>query len=492
MAYFLKQTENEKGTYLYIYESYYDSERKNDAHRSYRSIGYIHELIEQGIENPVSYYQSEVDKLNKQHKAERTDNEVKVASDMSPEKMIEYYAVKNVNDFLQTKKYIDIMQAATDFNFSIFDMLSSLVYSRILKSNTKTHDIVIPKSLDKADFSLSQLNSGVEYIGSEYEKIIEIYNNQVNQKYKFDTSNSYFICTHFYFGGRYKEDFSKLLDENSHQSLFGIGLLLDANQIPVGMQIYPCNESEKPVIKNVIIGLKNRNGISGRTIRISDEGLICGNNINDILENDDGYIISEDVKTLPKNEKNWVLLSDGYREVKDKGDKLLYRFKSYTDIFEYDVDEPDGQIMKLIVKEKRLVTYSPALAKKEIHKINELVERAYNLMSLGAQKSEYGECAKYVKFISGVGETKKVAVSIDRNAIDEAKSLAGYSMIVTTETSMLEKEIYNAYQNLHDIKESFCTMKTELDSQSEGLQKTNTIIGSFLVCYLATLLSRLF
>ena len=35
MAYFLKKTNNKKGTYLQIYESYYDPERKSGAHRSY-------------------------------------------------------------------------------------------------------------------------------------------------------------------------------------------------------------------------------------------------------------------------------------------------------------------------------------------------------------------------------------------------------------------------------------------------------------------------
>ena len=44
MAYFLKKTKNKKGTYLQIYESYYDPERKGGAHRSYKPIGYVHEL----------------------------------------------------------------------------------------------------------------------------------------------------------------------------------------------------------------------------------------------------------------------------------------------------------------------------------------------------------------------------------------------------------------------------------------------------------------
>lgn len=44
MACFLKKTNNKKGTYLQIYESYYDPQRKGSAHRLHKAIGYVHEL----------------------------------------------------------------------------------------------------------------------------------------------------------------------------------------------------------------------------------------------------------------------------------------------------------------------------------------------------------------------------------------------------------------------------------------------------------------
>ena len=44
MAYFLKKSNYKKGTYLQIYESFYDPERKAGAHRSYKALGYVHEL----------------------------------------------------------------------------------------------------------------------------------------------------------------------------------------------------------------------------------------------------------------------------------------------------------------------------------------------------------------------------------------------------------------------------------------------------------------
>ena len=60
MAYFLKKTKNKKGIYLQIYESYYDPERKGGAHRSYKPIGYVHELQANGMEDPIAVFGEKV------------------------------------------------------------------------------------------------------------------------------------------------------------------------------------------------------------------------------------------------------------------------------------------------------------------------------------------------------------------------------------------------------------------------------------------------
>ena len=49
----------------------------------------------------------------------------------------------------------------------------------------------------------------------------------------------------------------------------------------------------------------------------------------------------------------------------------------------------------------------------------------------------------------------------------------------------------NAYHNLWRIEESFRIMKSQLDARPVYLQKQDTIVGHFLICYLAVLLTRL-
>ena len=500
MAYFLKKTNNKKGLYLQIYESFYDPERGHTAHRSFKPIGYVHELQAGGIDDPVAFYQEEVSKLNREFQAAKKARKAKLISDESPEKLLGYFPLKNINDKLSVKKYIDLMQTATDFRFNVFDMVSSLIYARLVHpcSKSRTYDEVIPRLFDSYGYSLSQLYDGLEYIGCEYEKIIEIYNHQIQQHYKFDISHTYFDCTNFYFEIDREDDFRRKgpSKENRKEPIVGLGLLLDANQIPVGMKMFPGNQSEKPVIRNIIDGLKKRNSVSGRTIQIADKGLNCSENIFHAVKNGDGYIFSKSVKQLPETERTWVLLPGGYKDIKNTDGDILYRIKECTDDFEYRIkDASTGSYRTIKLTEKRIATYNPKLAKKQIYEINREVEKAQLLRASHAKKSEYGDCSKYVIFTpadkNGNDTDGKVKVTMNKELIKKSLELAGYNMLVTSEISMPAKEIYAAYHNLWRIEESFRIMKSQLDARPVYLQKENTIIGHFLICYLAVLLTRL-
>jgi len=499
MSYFLKKTKNKKGTYLQIYESYYDPERKCGAHRSYKPVGYVHELIDKGIDDPVSFYSDEIKKLNSEYKENKRKNKVRQISEESPEKLLGYFPVKNLNDSLGTKKYLNLLQAATGFRFNIADLMSALIYSRMVHpcSKSKTYDEIIPRLYEKYDFSLDQLYSGIGYIGSEYEKIIEIYNHQINQKYKFDTEKTYFDCTNFYFEIDREDELRRKgpSKENHKSPIVGLGFLLDSNQIPIGMKIYPGNESEKPILRSVIDDLKARNNITGRTIQVADKGLNCINNIMHALKDGDGYIFSKSVKTLSETELTWVLLDNDYVDIKNSDGAVLYRVKECIDDFSYSCQYKNGKKKNIKLREKRIVTFNPKLAEKHIYEINKQVEKAYRLKTSQAKRSEFGDCSKYVTFIptdkKGNKEDGKIKVEINEEAVEKAKKLAGYNLIVTSELSMTSKEIYDTYHNLWRIEESFRAMKSQLDARPVYLQKQDSIIGHFLICYLAVLLSRI-
>jgi len=499
MAYFLKKTKNKKGIYLQIYESYYDPERKGGAHRSYKPLGYVHELIDKGIDDPIIFYSEEIKKLNQERLERKQKEKERLISDESPEKLLGFFPVKNLNDSLGVKKYIDLMQTATDFRFCVADLIDALIYARVVHpcSKSKTFEEVIPKLFGTYEFSLDQLYSGLEYIGSEYEKIVEIYNHQIRQKYRVDTSHTYFDCTNFYFEIDREDDLRRKgpSKENKKEPIVGLGLLLDAHQIPIGMKIYPGNESEKPVLRNIIDELKQRGNVSGRTIQVADKGLNCINNILHALKAGDGYIFSKSVKGLPETEKVWIQLDNDYMDVKDGSGNVLYRIKECVDDFPYDYYDENGKKHTIKLREKRVATFNPKLAEKQIYEINKQVEKARLLKASQAKRSEYGDSAKYVSFVPADKKGKKtdgkVTIEINEKAIENARKVAGYNLMVTSELSMSAVDIYAAYHNLWRIEESFRIMKSQLDARPVYLQKEDTITGHFLICYLSVVLMRL-
>lgn len=489
MAYYLKKTKLNGRTYLSIDESFYSHDKKGTAHKCYKSLGSVETWIKKGIPDPVSHFQKEVDALNQ----EKAATGIRKISDISPILHLGYFPLKSLLEKMQIKKYVDYFKLTNDFNYDLYELLSSLIFARAVHpcSKYKTFHEVLPTLYDTVSYSYDQLLDGLSFLGNDYEKFVELFAVQTRQYFGMDTSHTYFDCTNFYFEIDREDDFRKKgpSKEFRKDPIVGLGLLLDSNQIPIGMKLYPGNASEKPVLRDVIAQLKSQHNITGKTIHVADKGLNCAQNIAFSKKNGDGYLFSKSVKGLSETEKTWVLLEDGFTDVKDKQGTVLYRYKSCIDEFPYKV-EHDGK--KYIVKlcEKRLLTYTPSLAAKKRYEINRMVEKAKALTASQAKREEYGESSKYVKFIGADGQ--KTSVIINQDAIENDLRFAGYNLLVTSETEMPDKTIYGTYHNLWRIEESFKIMKSDLDARPVFLQKEDTIKGHFLICYLTVLLERLF
>lgn len=123
-----------------------------------------------------------------------------------------------------------------------------------------------------------------------------------------------------------------------------------------------------------------------------------------------------------------------FTDIKNDSGVVLYRYHVFIDNFLYKVVR-NGKKEVVNLTEKRLLIYNPTLA------------------------------------------------GINREAINNALQLAGYSLLITSETEMDDQDIYNAYHNLGYIQESFKFMKSDLDAAPEFLQKEDAIKGYFLISY---------
>ena len=494
MSYFLKKTKKKKGTYLQIYEGHLSQERGHVVQSCYRSLGYLEELKGSGVADPIRDAQREVDELNSAAKEEKRRG--KQIGIKTPLKHAGYFPIKNILEKLGVSVVMDMLQERRRFEFRVYDVFSALVFSRIIDpcSKLSTVNSIVPDLFNDYDFTYSQVLSCIEYMGNDYEKHVELLTRKVQACYGQNTSNAYFDCTNFYFEIDREDELRRKgpSKENRPNPLVSMGLLLDADMIPIGMKIFPGNKSEKPYLREIIGQMKNKGHVSGRTIQIADKGLNCAANIYDALSNKDGYIFSKSIKALPEVEKVWVFKDDDtWTPVMDNSGKAIYYHKECTDTFCYSFKDEDGNPVEFQTLEKRIVTYNVDLAAKQKAEIKKLADKAANCTYSAAKREEFGDAGKYIKFVAPGNSKSKVVAVFDEDAYLEDLKHAGLNMLVTSEVKMNARDVYRRYHELWRIEESFRIMKTNLDARPVFLQKKESIQGHFLICYAAVLLTRL-
>lgn len=509
MAYFLRQEKKKKGTYLQMYDSYWDKEKKESRTKSVMAFGYVEELISEEIPDPVAYYKDFVSKKNEERAAFLAEESRPRAFSSTVEKNAGHFLLYSLMTELNVKETIDILASQMRFQFSVYDMLAQLIYARVIApcSKSKTVSSVFPHLYNSVPISEDQVYDGCSFIGASYKKYIELFNHCYEQHYNNrDFSNVFFDCTNYYFEiDLPAEDKQKgPSKENRHDPIIGQALLLDADLIPLAMQMYPGNESEKPYIRRIIDEMKQRYKVSGKTVQVADKGLNCARNIYAaVKEANDGYIFSKSIhgKNLNEKEKKWVLLENDaniFTDYTDEKGQVLFRLKSCVDTFSYQFKERDPETGKHVITtfsatEKRIVSYNPALAKKQKAEIMKMVDKALGYTTYKKiAREDLGDSTKYIKVTNKDKNGKKIKplIEIDQDKIDEDLKYAGYNLLVTSELDMDPLQVYHTYHGLWKIEESFRITKSFLDARPVYVQKKETIYGHFLVCYLSLFLLR--
>ena len=508
MAYYLRREKKKKGTYLQMYESHWDKEKKQPRSKSVMAFGYVNDLISDEIPDPIAYYTDFVNRKNEERTAALAE-ETRPRAFASPvEYNLGHFLLHTLMEELNVKEVIDILASQMRFQFKVYDMMAQLIFARVIFpcSKAKTVSSVFPHLYNSFPISEDQVYDGLSFIGASYKKYIELFNHCYEQHYKRDFSKVFFDCTNYYFEidlpcGDKQKGPSK---ENKHDPIIGQALLLDADLVPLAMQMYPGNQSEKPCIRKIIEEMKNRYQISGKTIQVADKGLNCARNIYAaVKEAKDGYIFSKSIhgRNLSEKEKLWVVLENDkntWKNYTDKEGKLLYRLKSCVDTFSYQFKETDPEtgeelVTTFSVREKRIVSYNPALAKKQKTEILKMADKASSYTTYKAMtREELGDCAKYVKIINKDQNGKKIkpVIEIDQKKLNEDLKYAGYNLMVTSELDMEPLQVYQTYHSLWKIEESFRITKSYLDARPVYVQKKETIYGHFLICYLSLFLLR--
>lgn len=502
MAYFLRKTRRKNGDIYYqIYDSYYSAEERKNKNRSVEKLGLLSSLRREGESD--SECEQRLRGMVSERERDRSGKQAKQIDDNDELVNYGYFLLEGMVRHLDIRKQIDLLTLGSRIRFSLSDVLFSLADARVIDpcSKWKTFAEVFPLMYEDPTkkISLSQMYSGVCFLGTVVQDVVDILNAAIDKRFGRSLDRVYFDCTNYYFeidceSGIKRRGPSK---ENRTSPIVSMALLLDSDLIPYQMEIFPGNESEKPRLPRALDRIREEKGKESKIIQVADKGLNCAENIRKCGKND-GYIFSKAPKMMADKDLEWMFDEKGWTDVMDKNGEVSYRYKSVTDVYDYEFKDENGKTVKFTKAEKRVATFNPSLRKKQAIELTRQYDKAMKKTASAQIKEAVG--GKNAKMISVDAVSKKtgeeledaqIVLSGNKEKLEHDLKLAGYNILVTSEVAMKESEIYDVYHKLWNIERTFRMMKTQLAARPAFASTDDGIRGHFLTCYTSIVLLRL-
>jgi len=520
---FLRKCRNSKTgrTQLSIVESYRRANGK-PGQNIVLNIGYLDE-VEKTMDDPIAYYTAEAERMTKEKEESRKELNItlnwneKLQSGENNRKNFGYVAISDTYHEIGLDNFFNKYQRSTNAEFNINNIFKSLLFSRAMYPSSKHRSFLeyMPMLFEKIDFSEKDMYRCLDHIADENDHIQQWVNDAVTKLYGRDTSYGMYDLTNYFYEIDNEDDLRKrgVSKENRRLPIVQVGLLMDRNHIPIHMDIYPGNTHDSKILIPMVNKVSGNFGFK-RTIFIADRGIITEANVCKVHESGNGYIFSYSVRKAGKEFKNYVLDPEGYNEWKPDKNKdkkpLVFVsdvtgqkdeisedvFKCKSRIVETSFKDEDGVQHKY--KQKQVVFYSPAYARKTKHERDRMIAKAESLIedkkcdSLG--KYGVGKYIATTEFSKATGEELKnnlKTYSIDEKKIAEDELYDGYYAIMSSEIEMDDSGIISGYKDLWHIEESFRITKSDLKTRPIFVRTKKHILAHFVICFVSLVILRI-
>lgn len=498
----IKTTNTKNGRLFYVIKTYYDTHGKEHS-LTVEKLGNENDIREKYNTDPDLWAKEYVAKLNAQEKIDNADMQVSFSKTSLLSKNHRY--TFNIGYlFLQVLYYrlgLDgICKTITDkynFDYDLNNILSRLIYGRILEPCSKSATYRFAATLlEQPVFSEHQIYRALDVLAKESDFIQEkLYSNSFAAG-KRNNGIIYYDCTNFFFeieeadeGGLRQYGKSK---ENRTTPLVEMGMFIDSEGIPLSICIHPGNTNEqitmKPLEEKIISDYR-----MSKFVVCTDAGLASKANrrFNDVQNR--AFIVTQSVKKLKSDLKEWALNSEGWRKC---GQKKKYNIANLNPETDYDtIFYKERWIDQGSFEEKIIVTYSMKYCVYQRNIRREQIERAEKLIEHGKAKIEKKRQNDFMRFIDKIsttndGETADNKIyRINTERIEDEEKYDGYYAVV----SNLDDdpyEIIKVTKRRWKIEECFRIMKTEFKSRPVYVQRDDRIKAHFLVCFLALVIYR--
>ena len=341
------------------------------------------------------------------------------------------------------------------------------------------------------DFELHHVYRALDKLNEVKIELQKFISDQIKSIVGRDSSYAYYDVTNYYTEINFpsnEEDLRQRGVSKEHRldPIIQLGLFIDNNGLPISMSLFKGNTADTKTLQPIMQEIKHHYQLN-RLIVVADKGLNSTSNINYIVNNNDGYVVSQILKGKKGKRYQEILFDEaGYTYNQDR----TFKYKLFSE--EYEGLDESGQIV--LRKRNVLIYWKLEDALMAIRKRDDKVERA--LKSIGnnayAIKHTYEEYIKETHLIDDTGEiADKISKTLNQEKIENDALYDGYFCIITSELEYDYQKIMEVYGGLWRIEESFRITKSNLETRPIYVSNENRINGHFLICYVALVIIRL-
>ncbi len=406
-----------------------------------------------------------------------------------------YLFLQSVYYQLQLNKTCRKIKAKYQFKYDINAILSDLVYARVLEPSSKRSSFqTASEFLERPSYELHDVYRALDVLGTECDFIqSEVYKNSHFLENRNDTV-LYYDCSNFYFEIEQEDGSKKYGKSKEHRPnpIIQMGLFMDGDGIPLAFSLFPGKANEqtslKPLEQKVIAEFGCHKFIYCSDAGLASEDIRFYNHLSDRA-----YIVTQEIKKLPGEDREWALKKEGFKRVSDDEPVDITQVSLNDDDSLYYKDAP-YTTKKL--HQRLIITFSPKYAsyQKEIRKRQ--VERANNMISSEKMRKERRNPNDPARFVGKTavteeGEAARIEYYLDEEKIAEEEKYDGLYAICTDLLEDDVNEILKVSEDRWKIEECFRIMKTDFSARPVYLRNENRIKAHFLICFLALLCYRI-
>lgn len=506
----LKISKSKNAQSLYVIASTYENGKHSS--RIVEKLG-TYDQLSKSHDDPIAWAKSYIEELNRLEKEQQREVVVKYRQS----KLIPKGEQLRFNSgylFLQQIYYSlglqQVCAAISDkykFTFDLNDILSRLIYGRVLFPSSKLKTFEESKKfLEQPTFSLHHVYRALDVIASEDAFIqSELYKNSKALSKRNDKV-LFYDCTNFFFEIEQEEGSKQYGPSKQHQPLplVEMGLFMDGDGIPLAFSIHPGNTNEQQTLIPLEEQLLNDFRLA-KFIVCTDAGLSSKANRKFNTKRGRAFITTQSIKKLKQNLKDWCLNPTGWKlegfETDKNGAPRTFNIRQLeTDEelaknFKQAIFYKERWIKENGLEQKLVVTFSLKYKNYQQNIRNRQIERARRLLeeNLSSLKQHsQNDCKRFIKRtgVTADGEIAKNDIfEIDYRVIENEASYDGF-YAVCTNLEDPAPQIAKINQRRWEIEECFRIMKTDFKSRPAYVRTDDRIKAHFMTCFLSLILYR--